>query len=61
MGKWSNYKKRYNKEWEEHEEFKSWITSSSGSELLAFCKACKRHIRAHKHDLQKHNSTTKHK
>ena len=60
QSKWSKYKKKYKKEWEVIPEFKYWLSESSLGDFYAFCKACKRHMRAHRHDLVKHVSTSKH-
>lgn len=60
MGKWSQYKKMYRKEWESDPELKSWIAPVMTDESKARCKYCKLELRAHYHDLKTHAGRNKH-
>ncbi|XP_078521674.1 uncharacterized protein LOC144828067 [Lissotriton helveticus] len=61
MGKWSQYKKIYRKEWELDPELKKWIAPVRTDDSKAACKYCHVEIRAHYNDLKQHAATTKHR
>ncbi|XP_030044942.1 uncharacterized protein LOC115459228 [Microcaecilia unicolor] len=61
MGKWAQYGKQYNKNWEKDDALKDWIHSVPGDNSKAFCRYCKCDIHAYHTNLLSHASTVKHK
>lgn len=55
------YTQKYRKEWEQEDEFKSWLKSVPGDDLKAYCSLCKSELLAKVTDLKKHSVTKKHK
>ncbi|XP_075740208.1 uncharacterized protein LOC142786407 [Rhipicephalus microplus] len=64
MGKWAKYARKYQKEWENNEDFKDWLTSSSENKGdgtdMAYCKVCDCKLRPHLQDLKLHTTRNKH-
>ncbi|XP_047039292.1 uncharacterized protein LOC124644115 [Helicoverpa zea] len=56
-----NYAQKYRKEWESHDEFKSWLKPLPGDDTKAFCTYCKAELLAKLVDLRRHAETKKHK
>lgn len=60
MGKWSQYKQCYRKEWESDPKLERWIAPVQTDKTKVLCKYCHIEIRAHYNNLKVHAETSKH-
>ena len=62
IAKKRKYSQKYNKSWENEEEFKKWLRCSRKGASFAFCCLCCKdlNLKAGKSDLRKHAGTKKH-
>ncbi|KAJ1129115.1 hypothetical protein NDU88_007486 [Pleurodeles waltl] len=60
MGKWSQYKQCYRKDWESDPKLEKWIAPVQTDKTKALCKFCHVEIRAHYNNLKVHAETSKH-
>ncbi|XP_044588770.1 uncharacterized protein LOC123267949 [Cotesia glomerata] len=61
MTNWAKYQKRFQESWMKDPMFCQWLRQVSDDGNKAYCKVCKKELRAHKADLVRHKDSEKHK